>query len=59
MNLILQWPNDGVTEQGYAQLEGANNQGNKEKWCHSTDMGYAAQCDDHTRNAQMNDLAAR
>lgn len=59
MNLVLQWPNDGVTELTYAALTGANNQGNTEKWCHSTEMGYPAQYDDRNRNAQLNSLAAR
>jgi len=30
MNVILQWPNDGVTELKYAKLEGANDMGNKD-----------------------------
>lgn len=59
MNLVLQWPNDGITELEYAQLPGANNGGNTEKWCHSTDMGYPAQTSDHGRNAEMNSKAAR
>lgn len=59
MNLVLQWPNDGVTELEYAQLSGAVNEGNKEKWCHSTEMGYDPQYDDHTRNSEMNLAAAR
>lgn len=30
MNLILEWPNDGVTELKYAPLPGAVNMGNKQ-----------------------------
>jgi hypothetical protein len=59
MNLVLQWPNDGVTEYDYAHLSGAQFGGNTQKWCHSTDMGYPAQYDDHSRNAVMNKQAAR
>jgi len=59
VNLVLQWPNDGVTEIKYAKLTGGNNMGNKEKWCHTTDMTYPAQYLDRPRNAEMNSLAAR
>eukprot|EP01127_Copromyxa_protea_P000002 TRINITY_DN0_c1_g1_i1.p1 TRINITY_DN0_c1_g1~~TRINITY_DN0_c1_g1_i1.p1 ORF type:complete len:659 (+),score=192.57 TRINITY_DN0_c1_g1_i1:13-1989(+) len=59
MNMVLQWPNDGVTELTYAQLPGAVNRGNTEKWCHSTEMGYPPQSDDATRNQAMNAAAAR
>jgi len=59
INMLLQWPNDGTTEIKYASLEGAKNMGNKEKWCHTTDMAYPAQYQDRTRNAEMNRLAAR
>lgn len=59
MNLVLQWPNDGVVELSYAQLSGAMNMGNKEKSCHTTDMTYTPQYDDSTRNAEMNKNAAR
>jgi len=59
MNLVLQWPNDAITELKYAQLAGANNLGNKDKWCHTTEMAYPAQYDDHDRNKDMNANAAR
>jgi len=59
INMILDWPNDGTTEMKYATLTGANNMGNKEKWCHTTDMSYPAQYHDRTRNADMNKQAAR
>jgi len=53
MNAILEWPNDAVTELKFAQLEGGNNMGNAEKWCHTTDLAYPAQYDDHSRNQEM------
>lgn len=59
INLILQWPNDGTTELKSAQLPGGVNCGNKEKWCHVTDMNYPAQYTDAARNAEMNQKAAR
>jgi len=59
MNLVLSWPNDGVTELPYAKLSGGQSQGNTPKWCHTTDMNYPAQYDDHERNRQMTTLAAR
>jgi len=58
-NLVLSWPNDGVTEYEYGQLPGGQNQGNTEGWCHSVDMKYTSQCQDRNRNQQMNSLAAR
>jgi len=59
MNLILEWPNDGVAELVYSSLPGAVNMGNKEKWCHSVDMTYPSVCTDQQRNQQMNQNAAR
>jgi len=59
MNLILEWPNDGVTELKYAPLPGGVNMGNTEKWCHSTEMVYPSLCTDPKRNKEMNDAAAR
>jgi len=58
-NIILDWPNDGVTELDYAYLSGANNQGNTLQQCHTGSMKYKAQYDDHTRNQLINALAAR
>jgi len=57
--MVLDWPNDGTTELDRAALPGGNSLGNKEKWCHTTDMGYPAQYDDTVRNAEMNTYAAR
>jgi len=59
MNLVLQWPNDGVTELKYAKLSGGVYVNNKEKWCHSVEMTYSPQFDDRTRNAELNSNAAR
>jgi pimeloyl-ACP methyl ester carboxylesterase len=59
MNTLLQWPNDGVTELKYASLQGGKDMGNKDKWCHTTDMSYPAQYDDSARNKDMNANAAR
>ena len=54
-NSLLQWPNDGVTENKYAVLDGANFMGNTEKQCHTTGMGYVAHYFDEARNAVMNE----
>jgi len=59
MNMVLQWPNDAVTELKFAELKGGNKMGNKEKWCHTTDLAYPAQYDDHARNKDMSQNAAR
>jgi len=59
VNMILEWPNDGTAELEFAQLPGAINKGNKQKWCHTTSMSYPAQYTDATRNMQMNTDAAR
>jgi len=59
VNMVLEWPNDGVTELEYSKLPKGNNMGNVEKWCHTSDMGYPAQYTDKSRNTQMNGFAAR
>jgi len=59
INLVLKWPNDGTSEFALSSLRGANNMGNKEEWCHTTDMAYTAQYQDHQRNIEMNNAAAR
>jgi len=59
VNFVLEWPNDGITELDYAKLAGANNMGNKEKFCHTTGMAYEAQYYDSDRNKEMNKQAAR
>lgn len=53
MNMVLEWPNDGVTELDFAPLPGGNNMGNTEKQCHTTEMNYNAQYYDEARNARM------
>lgn len=58
-NFFLDNPEDGVVEQMYAQLPGANNMGHKEGWCHTTGMQDPAQYLDTARNADMNANAAR
>jgi len=59
VNAVLQWPNDGVTENVFTPLVGGNNEGNVQKQCHTTEMGYTAQYYDNTRNSVMNKFAAR
>eukprot|EP01116_Phalansterium_solitarium_P011644 TRINITY_DN27396_c0_g1_i1.p1 TRINITY_DN27396_c0_g1~~TRINITY_DN27396_c0_g1_i1.p1 ORF type:complete len:678 (-),score=219.27 TRINITY_DN27396_c0_g1_i1:561-2594(-) len=50
MNLVLDWPNDGVTELARAQLPNGNQMGNTEAQCHTTGMKYEAQYYDAARN---------
>eukprot|EP01092_Planopodium_desertum_P006896 TRINITY_DN28212_c0_g1_i3.p1 TRINITY_DN28212_c0_g1~~TRINITY_DN28212_c0_g1_i3.p1 ORF type:complete len:362 (-),score=102.78 TRINITY_DN28212_c0_g1_i3:140-1225(-) len=54
VNLVSHSPNDGTTELDWAQLEGANNLGNTEEWCHIDEMSWPVQTSDHSRNAKMN-----
>jgi len=56
---FLSDPEDGVVEQAYAQLSGANNLGHKTGWCHTSGMRDPAQTSDSSRNAAMNSNAAR
>ncbi len=58
-DLFLSDPDDGVTEQAYDQLSGANNRGHKTGWCHTSGMRDPAQTSDSSRNADMNANAAR
>jgi len=57
--MMLKWPNDGTCEEAHSDLKGGNDLGNKESWCHTTEMKYTAQYYDHDRNKQMNSLSAR
>jgi len=57
MNAVLDWPNDGTTELDRAHLQGANYQGNTEKWCHTTEMGYPAQYTNKAILSSMNQRA--
>jgi hypothetical protein len=58
-DLFLSDPDDGVTEQAFDQLSGANNRGHKTGWCHTSGMRDPAQTSDASRNADMNANAAR
>jgi ADP-dependent glucokinase len=58
-NMVLEWPNDGCTEQKFAKLEGGNFVGMKKSWCHTSDLKYPPQCTDESRNKELNDNAAR
>jgi len=59
INFILEWPNDGTSELQFGTLSGGNNMGNKQGWCHTTNMKYEAQYYDHQRNNEMNTQAGR
>ena len=58
-DFFLTDPEDGVTEQWAGQLPGAVNRGHVTGWCHTTDMRDPAQYLDASRNAIMNQEAAR
>ena len=58
-DLVLSDPDDGVIENSRGQLQGGNNGGFVEGWCHTEGMRDPAQCTDPSRNAQMNTEAAR
>lgn len=58
-NAVLSSPNDGVTENAYADLEGGNFQGNTVGQCHIDGMNWPASYLDVERNKEMNAAAAR
>ncbi len=58
-DFLLDDPNDGVTENNYAQLSGANNLGYTDEQCHITGGPYMAQYHDASRNIIMNAAAKR
>jgi len=58
-NVVLARPNDGTTEEKYAQVSGAHKSGHTESWCHTNGMKYPAQCKNAKNNAEMNRLASR
>lgn len=58
-DLVLDDPEDGTTEQVYAQLPGAINRGHTTGQCHTGGMRDPAQYLDASRNATMNVNAAR
>jgi len=59
INMILQWPNDGTSEEKYINLAGGNNMGRTQGQCHTTGMKYNAAYWDNTRNTIFNNNAAR
>ena len=58
-DFLLDDPNDGVTENSYGQLSGANNMGYTDQQCHVTGAPYLAQYHDAARNSTMNAAAKR
>jgi len=58
-DLVLDDPDDGVTEKAMNQLSGAVNRGHVTGQCHTTGMRDPAQYLDASRNATMNANAAR
>jgi hypothetical protein len=58
-NAVLSWPNDGVTEFEFSNLDGAHNVGNKVNWCHSPNMHYPPQGTDKERNTLMDQFAKK
>jgi len=58
-NLVLSWPNDGVTEKDYSTLQGGNFQAHTKGQCHTVNMNWLPQCWDATRNAVLSTQAAR
>jgi len=59
MNFVLEWPNDGTTELGRAELPQGNGRGNTQKYCHTTGMKYTAQYYNRQLSQKMNAEAAR
>ena len=58
-DVLLSDPDDGVVEQWAGQLDGGNNRGHKEAWCHTRSMRDPPQCTDGQRNAELNSESAR
>jgi len=58
-NIVLKWPNDGVTEVEFGQLNGARNHGNVPDWCHTESMRYPHQCKNAGLNRFFNTNSAR
>ena len=50
-DFLLSDPEDGVVEVSQAHLDGTNDMGTKEGWCHIENMADPAQTYDPTRNA--------
>ncbi len=58
-DLLLTDPDDGTVERYAGQLEGGNNRGHKEGWCHTRLMRDPPQCKDASRNVILDAEAAR
>lgn len=58
-DIILWDPEDGVVEVFAAHLDGTNDMGMEEGWCHIQDMADPAQVYDTSRNDEINSEAAR
>jgi hypothetical protein len=58
-DLMLDDPDDGVTEKWSGQLVGGRNKGHTYGQCHTRLMKDDAQCTDRSRNRKMNKRAAR
>jgi len=58
-NLVLEWPNDGLSEVAYTDLPGANFMGLTKGECHTLNMRYDPQYYNTIRNTFMNENAAR
>tara|TARA_B100001121_G_scaffold217377_1_gene190779 strand:- start:5289 stop:7187 length:1899 start_codon:yes stop_codon:yes gene_type:complete len=58
-DILLSDPEDGVVEVSGAHLDGTNDMGTKEGWCHIQGMSDPAQTLDTQRNAEMNAEGAR
>lgn len=58
-DLLLTDPDDGTVERYAGQLDGANNRGHKEGWCHTRLMRDPPQCKDASRNVVLDAEAAR
>jgi hypothetical protein len=59
--LLLDKPEDGVTEHLCGQLPGAHNEGLRTPWCHGYDvvMKHPSQTSDQNRNITMSSVAKR
>jgi len=58
-DLVLWDPEDGVVEAWAAHLDGTNDMGTKEGWCHIEDMVDPPQVYDTARNNEINSEGAR
>eukprot|EP00042_Codosiga_hollandica_P022698 m.85865 g.85865 ORF g.85865 m.85865 type:complete len:690 (+) comp50892_c0_seq1:321-2390(+) len=58
-NTVMEYPNDGATENIYTNPGGGNNHGNVEGQCHIEGMKWPAVFLDSSRNVILNQFAAR